>query len=56
METKLNNVICYRLESDIKAKLIEFLAVHNISISNFHRVFVESFLDVTDDRKNKTTY
>lgn len=40
MSTKLTDMICYRLDSELKTKLLEILKSKNVSLSNFHRYFL----------------
>jgi hypothetical protein len=37
MHTKLTDTICYRLDSELKSKLLKILKNKNVSLSNFHR-------------------
>jgi predicted DNA-binding protein len=44
MSTKLTDMICYRLDSELKTKLINILKSKNKSLSNFHRDIVETVI------------
>lgn len=52
MSTKLTNMICYRLDSELKEKLLDKLDQENISLSNFHRHIVQASLVVTERTAN----
>lgn len=44
MSTKLTNMICYRLDSELKTKLLAKLDKEHLSLSIFHRHLVQSVL------------
>jgi predicted transcriptional regulator len=48
MSTKLTDMICYRLDSELKAKLLNILKSKNKSLSNFHRDIVETVIVDTE--------
>ena len=48
MNTKLTDMICYRLDSELKTKLLNILKSKNKSLSNFHRDIVETVIVDTE--------
>lgn len=44
MRNKLTDMVCYRLDSNLKSQLLELLDKENISLSGFHRHVVQTFL------------
>jgi predicted DNA-binding protein len=52
MSTKLTDMICYRLDSELKAKLLNILKSKNKSLSNFHRDIVETVIVGTELTEN----
>lgn len=48
MRTKLTGMICYRLDSELKTKLLAKLDKEHLSLSSFHRNVVETVLVDTE--------
>jgi hypothetical protein len=44
MRTKLKDMICYRLDGELKTKLLEKLDKEQLSLSSFHRCIVKAIL------------
>lgn len=44
MRRKLTNIICYRLDSKLKSKLLDKLNSEQVSLSSFHRDVVNLFI------------
>lgn len=44
MRTKLKDMICYRLDGELKTKLLEKLDKEHLSLSRFHRCIVKAIL------------
>jgi hypothetical protein len=44
MHTKLKDMICYRLDSELKTKLLDKLDIEQVTLSSFHRDVVKAVI------------
>jgi hypothetical protein len=44
MEQNLNEMVCYRLDGELKTQLLTMLANQKLTLSNFHRSIVQTAL------------